>query len=244
MPADNLTINSGATQDSNCVAKGTLVKTADFRDVPIEKLNAGDLILSWDYRTKSWTATPITLLVYHGDSLTDIVTLEFSNGRKIKVVDSHEFYDVSKRSYVTIGLYNFSEYLGDLFVCYNDGDGIDTVQLVNAYKSQEYTGSYTIVSSYFYNCITNDIVSATPNIPGIYELISSYLDADLNFDSQLLQEDIDKYGIYEYDLFAECLSYEQYSGLCAAYFKIAAGKGYTTFEEIYYLMMMFSYVYL
>ena len=244
MPANNLTINSGATQDSNCVTRGTLVKTSDSRDIPSEKLNVGDLIVSWDYRTKSWIATPITLLVYHGDSMTDIVTLEFSNGRSIKVVDSHEFYDVSKQTYVLIGLYNFSEFIGDAFVCYNANDGsLDTVRLVNAYKSQEYTGSYTIVSSGFYNCITNDIVSATPNIPGIYELISAYLDADLNFDSQALQRDIEEYGLYDYELFAECLSYEQYSGLCAAYFKIAAGKGFTSFEEIYYLMMMFSYVY-
>jgi hypothetical protein len=244
MPAGDLSIDSGATKDSTCVAKGTLIKTPGFIDVPIERLQVGDLILAWDHRSKTWVETPISLWVYHGDSWNDVIVLEFANGEEVKVIGSHVFYNASKGGYITIDKNNFKDYLDDTFVSLNKSNGLlDTTKLVGAYLTQEYTGSYTIVSAYHYNSITNNVVSATPNIPGVYGWISSYLDADLNFDEERFHADVNSYALYDYDKFAVCLSYQQYLELCASYYAVIVGQGYTTFEEVYFIMLMFSYVY-
>lgn len=242
MPQCNVTIWAKSHHKDGCVKTGTLVMLPDGTSVPIENLKKGDIILAWDFRLQKWVETPITLLVYHGESMYETLELTYSDGSRLTVIGEHEFFDVTLNRYVEIDIHNYFNFVGHEFLSYHENT-YSRLKLINAVRKVEYTGSYTIVSGYYYNCITENIVSATPNIPGIYELVSSYLNADLEFDDQQFQKDIIKYGLYEYDLFAEYISYEQYIELCGAYFSIAVGKGYTTFEEIYYLMMTFSYVY-
>ena len=54
----------------------------------------------------------------------------------------------------------------------------------------------------------------------------------MTFDEEKMQADIEKYGLYTYEDFADYLTYEQFVGFNVQYFKIAVGKGNYTYEGI------------
>ena len=52
------------------------------------------------------------------------------------------------------------------------------------------------------------------------------------YDAELMQKDIEQYGLYTYEDFADYLTYEQFVAFNVQYFKIAVGKGHYTYEGI------------
>ena len=240
MPADNVTIS--ASSESSCITTGTLITLSDGSITEVEKLSVGDYILAWDVKTQKFVPTPITLLVYHGEQNYNVLSLSFENGSVVRIIGNHVFFDVSLKEYVTINKDNYTEYIGHYFLSYNGDENYSLSMLSSGELTFELIGSYAIVTAYYFNAITDNLVSCTPTIP-IYELISSYVKDDLSFDTEQFEEDVAKYGLYDYSLFEEYLSYEQFVQLCAPYFRLAEAKGYTTFEEVYLLMVMYSYIY-
>ncbi|MCH5157420.1 MAG: InlB B-repeat-containing protein [Clostridiales bacterium] len=238
----DVSITSGATK--TCVTSGTLITMADGTTKKVEDVKVGDSVLAWDFASGSWVVTTVTLNVYHGDDYNTVINLIFSNGRHVKIVGMHVFFDITLRQYIEVDLSNCMDFVGDNFMSYNENTTTyEETKLINAYVTTELTGAYSIITAYHYNCITEGIVSATPSIPGYYELVSSYINEDMSFNYDAFEADLQQYGLYEYELFAECLTYQQYEELCAGYYKLAVVKGFTTFEEIYKLMMMYSYIY-
>ena len=59
---------------------------------------------------------------------------------------------------------------------------------------------------------------------------------DMKYDEEKMQADIEKYGLYTYEDFAEYCTYEQFIALGLANFKVSVAKGYITWEEIEYLL--------
>ena len=58
----------------------------------------------------------------------------------------------------------------------------------------------------------------------------------MKYDETQLQVDIEEYGQYTYEDFAEYCTYEQFVGFNFANWKVAVGKGYIDFEDIIYLI--------
>ena len=61
----------------------------------------------------------------------------------------------------------------------------------------------------------------------------------MKYDEELVQADIEKYGLYTYADFAHVLTEEQFNALNLGHFKVSVGKGYITFEEIINLVKRF-----
>jgi hypothetical protein len=55
-----------------------------------------------------------------------------------------------------------------------------------------------------------------------------------------LKRDIQKYGLYTYDHFAQYVTYEQYVAFSGDYLKISVEKGYITFDQL--LELIATYV--
>ena len=62
---------------------------------------------------------------------------------------------------------------------------------------------------------------------------------NLMYDQEKMQADIEKYGLYTYEDFAEYVTYEQFVAFNGAYLKVAVGKGLITWEEILELIRAF-----
>jgi hypothetical protein len=59
---------------------------------------------------------------------------------------------------------------------------------------------------------------------------------NLKYDAEKMQADIDRFGLFTYEEWAEYVSYEEFVALNGQYFKILIGKGILTMEDIYSLI--------
>ena len=54
----------------------------------------------------------------------------------------------------------------------------------------------------------------------------------MKYDEEKMQADIEKYGLYTYEEFAEYVTYEQFIAFNGPYLKVLVGRGIVTFDEI------------
>ena len=55
---------------------------------------------------------------------------------------------------------------------------------------------------------------------------------DLTYDTEQMQADIEKYGLYTYEEFAPYIPEEIFDAFRVQYLKVSVGKGYVTFDRL------------
>lgn len=226
---------------SKCVAEGSKITLADGSTKNIEDLNYDDMLIGWDFVTGKYVSVPASILWNHGKYLTNVINLKFSDGTIIRVVEEHGFFDIGENSYVFINENNYESYLHHTFVktAYVDGTFInESFELVDAYITEETIGVYSLQTAYTINFVVDGALSITPMAT---DALISYFEMgdNLMYDQEKMQADIEKYGLYTYEDFAEYVTYEQFAAFNGAYLKVAVGKGLITWEEILELIRAF-----
>jgi len=192
----------------------------------------------WDFYKGEYTSAPVGAIVSHGYDNVNKLTLNFANGSSVNTIRGHGFFDVSENKFVIIDEYNVSNYVGHEFVSY-DADGNSVITVLESYSIEStYTEILTIVSAVHFNCILEGMLTLSPTD---FEDSPAYLmpfeiGEDMKYDEAKMQADIEKYGQYTYEDFADYCTYEQFVGMNFANWKVAVGKGYITYEEIVYLI--------
>ena len=236
----NLTTVDGSTvyvyakaevKDSSCFTGDTLVTLADGSSTRLDSLKVGDIILSWNAITGEFESKAISMYWNHGDRLYDVISLTFSNGKMLKVVTEHGFFDATLNKYVYIDASNYNDYIGHEFACLNGNGVFEKVALVAADYKKEMSSCYSLRTACNDNAIIDGFLTLThEDIPGFltyFEFGEGYM-----YDKVKMQEDIAKYGLYTYDDWKEYVSYEEFVALNGQYLTIVIGKGYLTYEDI------------
>lgn len=231
-------ISSGATVKINavsesCIAAGTLITLADGTLKPVEELLPEDLLLVFNHETGRYEAANIIFVDVDGWKDYRILNLMFSDGYYVKVIYSHGFFDLDLNKYVYIDESNYNEFIGHRFVVTDviDGKYIEKeVKLEEVHVEIEYTGCYSPVTVYHLNYFTNGLLSMPAGIEGLFNIFE--YGEGMKYDEELMEADIEKYGLYTYDDFKDYIPYEIYAAFPAPYLKVAVGKGLITFEEI------------
>lgn len=226
---------------SKCVAEGSKITLADGSTKNIEDLNYDDMLIGWDFVTGKYVSVPASILWNHGKYLTNVINLKFSDGTIIRVVEEHGFFDIGENSYVFINENNYESYLHHTFVktTYANGTFInESFELIDAYITEETIGVYSLQTAYTINFVVDGALSITPMAT---DALISYFEMgdNLMYDQEKMQADIEKYGLYTYEDFAEYVTYEQFVAFNGAYLKVAVGKGLITWEEILELIRAF-----
>lgn len=226
---------------SMCVAEGSKITLADGSTKNIEDLNYDDMLIGWDFVTGKYVSVPASILWNHGKYLTNVINLKFSDGTIIRVVEEHGFFDIGENSYVFINENNYESYLHHTFVktTYVNGTFInESFELIDAYITEETIGVYSLQTAYTINFVVDGALSITPMAT---DALISYFEMgdNLMYDQEKMQADIEKYGLYTYEDFAEYVTYEQFVAFNGAYLKVAVGKGLITWEEILELIRAF-----
>lgn len=226
---------------SKCVAGGSKITLADGTTKNIEDLTRDDMLIGWDFVTGKYVSVPASILWNHGKYLTNVINLKFSDGTIIRVVEEHGFFDIGENSYVFINESNYESYLHHTFVktTYVNGTFInESFELIDAYITEETIGVYSLQTAYTINFVVDGALSITPMAT---DALISYFEMgdNLMYDQEKMQADIEKYGLYTYEDFAEYVTYEQFVAFNGAYLKVAVGKGLITWEEILELIRAF-----
>ena len=73
----------------------------------------------------------------------------------------------------------------------------------------------------------------TPNVIGGNYFMPFEVGENMKYDEEKMQEDIEKYGLFTYEEFADLVTEEQFYALNAPYVKVAVGKGIITMDDLY-----------
>ena len=141
--------------------------------------------------------------------------------------------------YVYIREDNYNDFVGHKFAKDDGNGGFVAVTLVEAVITTETVGCYSITSLYHLNYYIDGMLS----LPGAIDGLFNYFEFDpttLRYDEEQMAADIEEYGLYTYDDFAEYATEEMFETILPAkYLKVAVGKGMITYEGILELLFMY-----
>ncbi len=232
MPASNVTIK--ASSSGTCFTPDTLITLADGTQVRVDSLTGEEMLLVWNHQTGAFESVPVAYIVNHGGekSEQEITHLYFSDGNEIKIIGEHVFFDVTQNKYVSITSENAEEYIGHLFTGINGtNDALTTIELTKVERYVEETEVYEVVSYEHLTCFTNNILSTSAYLDKLLNIFDINPDT-MAYSAELVQKDIETYGLYTYADFEGLISEEAFEMYNASYLKIAVGKGYITWDDI------------
>lgn len=228
--------NQYSSGGSGCVTLDTLFTMADGTQKRADELAVGDVVRVFNHITGQYEAAPIIFNTHFDEEEREyeVLHLQFANGKEVKIVAAHGFYDMTLMQYVYITNENYQDYIGHEFYSLNyDGTNGEAVKLEKAFIETEMTRIFCPVSYFHMNSFANGFLN-TPNIPGGITGLVNYFeyDADMKYNEEAMQRDIEKYGVYTYDDFKEYISEAAFNSSPSVHLKVAVGKGMITFEQI------------
>ena len=228
------------TCPSSCVAEGSLVTMADGTKKPIEEVQQGDMVLTWSFWNGCYEAQPVVVKWNHGTQEWEILTLNFSDGTSVRVINEHGFFDTDKNTYAYITPENAESFIGDSFIkCNGDGTYSQT-QLTGYTVTVENTGCYCMLTAHNTDFIVEGMLSnsAETYCEGLYEYFE--VGENLKYDEEKMKSDIEAYGLFTYDDLSAYVTEEQFELLNGAYYKVNIEKGIYTFDE--FVRMIQTYI--
>lgn len=216
-------------EEGKCLSAGSLITLADGTQKPVETLTGDELLLVWNMYTGQYDVAPILFVDRDEMQNYTVINLSFSNGNTVKVISEHGFWDYDLNRYVYLDS-NATQYIGHWF-CSQTTDEYgnmvaERVQLVDVTIQQEMTTAYSPVT-YGHLCyFVNGMLSMPGGIEGLFNIFE--VDAEtMRYDRDLMQEDIERYGLFTYEEFAELVpvSQEVFEAFNGQYLKVAIGKG-------------------
>lgn len=227
-----------------CVAEGSLITLADGTQKPVETLTGNEQLLVWNLKTGAFDTAPILFIDHDKRMNYEVINLEFSDGTTVKVISEHAFWDFDLNQYVFLRK-DAAKYIGHWFnKQIIDDNGNMTwikVRLTDVEVRNEYTSAWSPVT-YGHLCY---YVNGMLSMPGATEGLINIFDVDsdtMKFNEESYQEDIEKYGIFTYEEFAEFypIPREIFDAFNAEYLKVSLGKGLITGEQLGRLIENYS----
>ncbi len=222
---------------TGCFTSDTLITLADGTQKRIDEITFDEQVLAWDFMTGEYVEQDIALLVNHGEDTYRVANLEFSDGTLLRLIADHGVFDYDLNQYVYITVDNMQEYVGHRFVQYDPNGGYQIVTLEKAFETVEITEAYSITSSETMNAFASNILTVAPPAD-FYNWIP--MGDKLRYDVETLSADVEKYGLYDYEVFADYVTYEQFVAWNGPYLKIPVEKGMITFDYILELIELYK----
>ena len=204
----------------------------------VEDITSSDELLIFNHETGKYEVGKLWFNDHANNpaELRNIINLVFSNGTTTRVAFEHSYFDLDLNTYVFIREETAKDYIGHRFYTANyTGEGFvgGEVTLVDAYITQEVVKVYGPITEYHFNLVADGLLSMPSfnfDVRGFINIFE--YDENLKYDEEQMQADIEKYGLFTYEDFAEYMSYEDFCKTPIKYFKISIAKGYLTYEEI------------
>ncbi len=205
----------------------------------MEELTFNDELLVWDFKTGTYDAQPAVLLINHGEGTYPVIDLSFSDGTLLSIVEKHGIFDYDLNRFIYVDPKNAEDYIGHRFVkCVPEG-GYDLVTLDSVEISVEQITALSVVSSYDFNVFASDLLTMTPSpVEGSFDLMP--MGETLRYDMDQFQKNVAEYGTYDYEVFAQYVTEEQFEAVNGAYMKILVESGVLSFEELCKLAVFFT----
>lgn len=233
----------GCKYNSTCIATGTMITLFDGTQKAVEDLDGTEKLLVWNLYSGKFDSAPILFIDSHGEDFYKVLKLNFDDGTSVDVIDEHGFWDYNEKRYVYITNNNAAAYVGHYF----DKEFVDEnghlchkkVKFIDFEIVEEHTNAWSPVTyehlCYYVNGMLS-VPSETEGFTNIFEV-----DESMKYDEAKLQEDIEKYGLFDYEQdFKDLIPQQIFEAFGGKYLKVSLAKGYITFEQIEHLIQRYS----
>lgn len=217
-----------SSSGGGCLVEGTLVTMADGSRKPVEDLKVGDELLVFNHSTGKLDTAPLFANIHalQPTAEYDVVSLSFSGGESLSIVDEHAVFDVTEGRYAYITKDNAESYIGHVFAGISGGEVVKTT-LTGVEITKQFTRIYNPVSNYHVNLVAGELLTNSAYTIDMFEY-----DEDMSYNDEAMAADIAKYGVFEYETFAPYVSREEYESFPICYYKVAVEKGLCTISDV------------
>lgn len=233
-------------EDDSCITEGSRITLADGKQKKVEDLTGDEMLLVWNLYTASYDIAPILCIDFDEKAINKVITLKFSDGTKVEIVDEHAFFDANLNKYVYLNE-DAKDYIGHHFIKQGKNkyrhEQIE-VELVGVNITEKKVATYSPVT-YSHLCYyVNGMLSIPGGIGGLFNIFEIESDL-LKYDVELMNQDIINYGLYTYEEFNELVpvSKEIFDAVQGQYLKVSIAKGLITLEEIEKLILKYSHLF-
>ena len=210
--------------DSGCVTGDTLITLEDGREIPIAELTPNDRIKTWDFNTGNLTSAPLTALYKNTvDEGADIIRLEFEDGSNVGVIYEHLFFDLTEGKFIAINSDN-QEFVGHEFAKVNPEGNVIPVKVGRIFKDGKAHETFAAQGSGYLNFLTAGFISGNDGQLGLCNKFE-FDTEKMTFDASKKAEDLEKYGLFDYEHFKNVVSKEFFDNNHCEEFAVAFGKG-------------------
>lgn len=223
----NVTTQNNNNQDIPCLVEGTDVTLYDGTTKNIENIKYNDLLKVWNHDTGKYDFEYAGWIEKAGttDSYTKIT---FSDGTVLKIVGGHSLFSKRLNKYVDVLSGDLK--VGDEVVKLKDGIGY--AKITNIETINEQVKYYHVISTRYFNIITNDILTTYE----IFSNISNFMEFDSNL--KWKNTDIVRSDMYTYDDFTYLPRYI-YKAFRLEETKYLVNNGLVSPEQFSYLFNKF-----
>ena len=237
MPENDVTITAHSEESTGCFTKGTLIMLSNGTYKKIENLCVGDIIKTFNHELGIFENQPITYIPYHSKSIYEVLELKFENNYTIKVLFAHGFMNASTRKYEEISASNVDSKLGEFYL-FVDNLSFIKRKLISYEIYNEETECFSLSSAYNLNHIANGALCISDDISGLYNYFE--LDETYKYDVSKMKNDINNYGLLNYDDVSYFMSREIYELFNVKYLSISIGKGLITIKQMEEYILKFA----
>lgn len=232
-------INYTVDEDTGCITKGSKITLYDGTQKNIEDINSDDILLVFNHITGKFEGAPASYVIHKNseEQLYRVIKLKFSNAKEVHIVEEHGFYDIDLKKYVYITEDNVDDFIGHSFATTDDIKNMTTTTLVGYEIVEEVTSIYSPITYSYLNCFVDGILTITNFSDGLINMFE--FGDDMCYDAEKMQADIEKYGLYTYEDFAEYATLEQFNAFNGKYLKVSVEKGLITYDELINLLKTF-----
>ncbi len=224
------TVQFKALADDGCVLPTALVLMADGTYKQAGLIKQGDIVMSFNHETGKIEPNKV-IGNDHSNipaKLYNVIHLEFTNGKTTDFIYEHGYFNKTLNKYIYIHDSDGFNFIGHEFVFYNNGQ-ITTSKLCKVTQSKIYTTLAAPATANHLNLIVDNLLSVEGGLLGLFNIFD-YNPNTLAFDKEKMQQDIDKYGLLDYEYFKKYFPKEIYDLLPCKYLGVSIGKKLITWD--------------
>ena len=209
--------------DSGCITGDTLITLEDGREIPIAELTNNDRITTWDFNTGKLASAPLTAFYKNTvDEGSDIIRLEFEDGSIVGVIYEHLFFDLTEGKFIAINSDN-QEFVGHEFAKVDSESKVIPVKVTKIFKDGKAHETFGAQGSGYLNFLTAGFISGNDGQLGLCNMFD-FDTEKMTFDADKKTEDLEKYGLLDYEHFKNVVSKEFFDNNHCEEFSVAFGK--------------------
>ena len=217
-------------ESSTCLAAGTMITLADGSKRAVEDLRKGDSVMSYDHLTGKVTSSDVIIVVKTAADSYYKNTFVFDDGTELVTINEHGIYDLTLRKYVNIDHGNGAEFIGHKFAAIDSNGKVSKKKLVAVETVVESGYTYDIVTDETLNYVAEDTLSVTHVL---VDVINSFdFTFGMRYSKLKMKADIEKYGLYTYDEWAEHCDISVFEEYNIPVMKVGISKGLYTKDYI------------